>query len=377
VEVDLELYRRAVEPFNRELAVLRPEGGEVIDVHTHLGFDEDGRALSVEELLAMMDESGVRRACVFPLHDPERHPAYRVPNDRVLAWAQQSGERLVPFCRLTPTETPVEEGTRALAAGARGIKLHPRAQAFTFDGDHTDQIFALAEEAQVPLLIHAGRGLPPIADGLADVIMRHPGLHVILAHAAITDMGTLTTRLADHPGVLYDTCCMFATDVLDLFSRVAPERVVFGSDPPYGHPLPGQYMALRVAAASGLDDGLRRLVLGDTVAQMVDHGTLPERSDARGDGMVQLPAPLVRVQTYAAMVVPWLFMGNVEMARAGIDMSLAVCRDPHAGSAAPALELIGQALAAVRELLGAGPQGFRPAIDLLHRSIAHASTERL
>jgi hypothetical protein len=199
---------------------------------------------------------------------------------------------------------------------------------------------------------------------------------VILAHAAITDMGTLTDRLAEHPGVMYDTCCLFAADVVDLFSRVPPERIVFGSDPPYGHPLPAQYMTLRVAAACGLDDRLRRLVLGDTVAQLIDQGTLPERSDARGDGMLQLPAPLMRVQTYTAMIVPWLFMGNVDMARAGLDMAVAVCRDPHAGAAAPALELIGQALAAVRELLGSGPAGFRPGIDLLHRSIAHAATER-
>ena len=31
----------------------------------------------------MMRAHGVERAFTFPLNDPDRHPAYRVPNDRV------------------------------------------------------------------------------------------------------------------------------------------------------------------------------------------------------------------------------------------------------------------------------------------------------
>ena len=108
----------------------------MIDAHTHLGLDEDGRSLTLEQLLvAARPTRGARRACVFPLHDPERKPAYSVPNDRVLAWAAESDGRLVPFCRLDPAEDPLAECERCLAAGARGIKLHPRAQDFVFDGE--------------------------------------------------------------------------------------------------------------------------------------------------------------------------------------------------------------------------------------------------
>ena len=32
----------------------------------------------------------MRRALVFPLHEADRPPAYRVPNDRVLGWAAES-----------------------------------------------------------------------------------------------------------------------------------------------------------------------------------------------------------------------------------------------------------------------------------------------
>ena len=106
----------------------------------------------------------------------------------------------------------------------------------------------------MPILIHAGRGLPPLADGLVDLALRHPGAVLILAHGAICDQGILTSRLAEHPGVLYDISCFFPLDVIELFARVPAERIVFASDPPYGLPATTLYMALRVAAQAGLDE---------------------------------------------------------------------------------------------------------------------------
>ncbi|HLL91849.1 MAG TPA: amidohydrolase family protein, partial [Solirubrobacteraceae bacterium] len=198
------LYADALAPFLAEVQRRRPADAEVIDAHTHLGLDEDGRSLALPQLLTQLDHAGARRACVFPLHDPERKPSYSVPNDRVLEWARESEGRLLPFCRLDPAEDALAEGERCLAAGARGIKLHPRAQDFVFDGGELDDVFRLAQAADVPILIHAGRGLPPLAEGLVDLALRHPGTVLILAHGAICDQGILTSRLADHPGVLYD-----------------------------------------------------------------------------------------------------------------------------------------------------------------------------
>ena len=198
--VNDSLYASALAPFLAETERMRPVEAEVIDAHTHLGLDEDGRSLTPEQLLAQLDAAGARRACVFPLHDPERRPSYSVPNDRVLAWAAESDGRLVPFCRLDPAEAPLAEAERGLERGARGIKLHPRAQDFDFDGQEMDGVFALAESARVPILIHAGRGLPPLAEGLVELALRHPGAVLILAHGAICDQGILTSRLAEHPG---------------------------------------------------------------------------------------------------------------------------------------------------------------------------------
>ena len=368
------LYASALAPFLAETERLRPPAAEVIDAHTHLGLDEDGRSLTLVQLLAQLDAAGARRACVFPLHDPERQPSYSVPNDRVLAWAQESEGRLVPFCRLDPAEDPLEEAERCLALGARGIKLHPRAQGFQFDGQEMDAVFNLAETASVPILIHAGRGLPPLADGLAELALRHPGAVLILAHGAICDQGILTSRLAEHPGVLYDISCFFPLDVIELLARAPVERIVFASDPPYGMPATTLYMALRVAAHARLDEAATRAMLGGTMAALLDGHGLPAISPPRRGPSIELSGRLARVYGYASLVGPALFTGVVEQAQAMLDMAVAACRDPQPGSVGEALEAIGRALSAASAMLNE-EDGVRPAIDLVYRSIVRAATE--
>jgi hypothetical protein len=372
--VSSSIYADALAPFLAETQRLRPADAEVLDAHTHLGLDEDGRSLTLPQLLALLDNAGARRACVFPLHDPERQPAYSVPNDRVLAWARESDERLIPFCRLDPAESPLAEAERCLTAGARGIKLHPRAQDFAFDGPEMRDVFALAEAAQAPILIHAGRGLPPLADGLAELALCYPGAVLILAHGAICDQGILTSRLAGHPGVLYDISCFFPIDVIELFARVPAERIVFASDPPYGLPATSLYMALRVAAQAGLDEAAVRGVLGGTMAALLDGHGLPAVTAPRRGPSITLSGRLARAYGYGSLVGPALFAGVIDQAQAMLSMAIAACRDPEPDEVGDALETIGVALTAAATLLGA-ENGIGPAIDLVFRAIVRAATE--
>src|SRR6202034_2575704 len=204
-----------------------------------------------------------------------RSPAYRLPNDRVLRWAEQSGGRLYPYCRLDPGENPVPEAERCLALGARGIKLHPRAQAFGFGNDAAESIWKVADEAHVPILIHAGRGMPRM-DPLADLALRFPDVVLVLAHAAIADQGMFASRLRDHPNILYDTSTFSVFDQLELLARVPAERIVFASDVPYGRPIGGLFTALRMAAYAGLDERERTYLVGATMLDVLDGRPLPD-----------------------------------------------------------------------------------------------------
>src|SRR4249919_1205989 len=231
-----------------------PDDIRVWDSHTHLGVDEDGFTQSPEELLAAMAAYGVERSFTFPLNDPDRFPAYRVPNDRVLEWAAASDGALVPFCRLDLTAEPIPEAERCLDRGARGIKLHPRAQKFDFGERGLDPVFRLAAERRVPILIHAGRGLPAIAEDLQHLVEHHPEAQLILAHAAIADLEHIRRTLIDHPNVLYDTSVWSTTDLRTLLASASPEQIVFASDLPYGMPGTARLALLLVLRRAGATD---------------------------------------------------------------------------------------------------------------------------
>src|SRR5204862_4177742 len=110
-----------------------------------------------------------------------RHPAFRAANDRTLEYARRSGGRLIPFVRLDLAEEPIEEATRCLDAGARGIKLHPRAQRFLLNDERLAPVFELAADRRVPILIPGGRGLPPIAAHPSRLGARYPGAPLLIA----------------------------------------------------------------------------------------------------------------------------------------------------------------------------------------------------
>src|SRR5262245_556232 len=114
----LELVGR----YDAEIESLLPEGAPLFDAHVHLGTDIDGMVGDYDQLAGLMDQYRVERAFMFCLDEPDRHPAFRAANDRTLAFAERSENRLVPFVRLDLNETPIEEATRCLDAGARGIK---------------------------------------------------------------------------------------------------------------------------------------------------------------------------------------------------------------------------------------------------------------
>ncbi len=358
-----------------ELAHLRPGGATVIDVHTHLGLDEDGMSLDPAALIEMLDAAGAAHAVTFPLHDPERDPAYRVPNDRVLAWAADSGGRLIPLCRLDPLQDPVAEAERCLARGARGIKLHPRAQAFGLTG-LCEPIFALAEQAEVPILIHAGRGLPEaFGRELVELAQRHPGAPLIMAHVGVADQGTMADGLLGHPAAVFDTSWMNMLDTMALFARVPAERVVFGSDPPYGRTFVGLFLILRLLACLGIDADTRRHVVGDGTARLLAGEPLLKPTAPRAPQQLLMDAKLARLHANLMLVLGSVFSANAERALDMLWLSEMTCRDPNPGLAGAALERIAPLLEACRRGLTEYPDQPRMAAPALVLAMAIAATE--
>src|SRR6476659_995098 len=194
-----------------------PADAEIFDAHVHLGHDIDGQIGVYEELERLNDMADVARCFMFCMDEPDRHPGFRAPNDRTLEYAKRSEGRLIPFVRLDLTENPIEEAERCLDLGARGIKLHPRAQRFLLNDERLAPVFAIAAERRVPILIHGGRGLPPIADNLARLHERSPETQLIIAHAGIADLAGLAANFSGKAGVFFDTSVWSPVDLLDFY----------------------------------------------------------------------------------------------------------------------------------------------------------------
>jgi hypothetical protein len=218
-----------------------------------------------------MDAAGVCGANVFALNEPDREPAYRAPNDRVLAWAAEVPDRLFPFVRLSLDEDPLGEAVRCLDRGARGIKLHPRAQAFTVNDPRLEGVFALAHERKLPVLIHAGRGLPPgMPLQLGHVAERYPDASLILAHAAIVAQAGIGKLAQNVENIFFDSSTWTPLDQLNLMSLVPPEQILWASDIPYGEPLAALNVFAGAARLSGAGDELLRGMLRDNALGLLE-----------------------------------------------------------------------------------------------------------
>jgi predicted TIM-barrel fold metal-dependent hydrolase len=240
---------------------------ELVDAHTHIGNnDPDGYRQTAGELLEALGTT-VDRAVVFPMHEPGGYPD---ANDAVLAAAAAEPDRLVAFCRVSPHDSALAEAGRALDAGARGIKLHPRAEQFGMDEPAVAELVALAHERRIPVLIHAGRGIPALGENTVRLAERFPDATLILAHAAISDLAWLWRVLPSHPNVLIDTSWWNPVDLIALCALAPPANVVFASDSPYGRPLLSAIWALRCALQAGYTTAQARGLMGGTIARVLD-----------------------------------------------------------------------------------------------------------
>jgi len=280
---------------------------ELFDCHTHIGSnDPDGFACEAHELLAALALAG-SRAAVFPMHEPDGYPP---ANDVVIEHAQRSDGRLTAFCRLDPNDEPLAELERCLAAGARGIKLHTRAEPVELAGDELRDCFELADERNLPVLVHAGRGIPALGRQALAVCARHPGLRLILAHAGISDLAWIWREAPDHPNLFFDTSWWAPSDLLALLALVPPGQVLLGSDAPYGTPMFGAVMTLRYALQAGLSPDQARSIAGAQMERLVSGAEPVDAGPAPGPGALRLDPLLDRVHTFLLVAIGRMLGGG-------------------------------------------------------------------
>jgi predicted TIM-barrel fold metal-dependent hydrolase len=344
----LERAQKILDDVTQRVLSELPAESVLFDAHTHLGDDIDGMQGRPDELLAMFDTVGIRGAFTFCLDEPDREPAFTAANDRTLAYAREHPGVIVPFVRLDLEERPVEEAQRVLDLGARGIKLHPRAQGFSLGDERLDDVFAVAVEREVPILIHGGRGLPPIGDHLAALVDRYSDVRLIIAHAGIADLGGLARHFANVPGVFFDTSLWSVLDLVDLMRQVAPQQILFATDYPYGRLPNSLLLAVRAARVASFDESETRGMLGGTALAIANGGPLPALTAPKGPGTIAHSLPLARIHQYISMAAPLLWMRQPDRP-GGLGLALNAAHEANVDGV-PDAELIRRCLSVASEI---------------------------
>ena len=247
-------------------AVVVPAGTEVVDAHVHLGVDRDGHKLAAADLIADMDANGIGRAVAFPADEPGSGGDFRDANRRVTDAAAEHPDRIIPFCRVDPAVGADVAMGEAHASGARGLKLHPVAQRFAPEADECVAVVRAATDLGWPVLFHAGFGARALGPAFAALLDCVPDARLILAHGGRGDHRALAAATAGHPDVLFDTSIAALPDLATL----PPERVVFGSDRPYGDHAQALHLVGCAARVAGWDATALHGVLGGNLMRMLE-----------------------------------------------------------------------------------------------------------
>ena len=321
-----------------ELMYEQVPGVELFDAHTHLGQnDPDGMSQTPAELLETLGIARARGAFVFPMHEPD---GYGPANDMVIAAAAQADGLLTPFCRVSPHNG------------------NARAERFTLDHPAMRELSALANERELPILIHAGRGIPALGAHVVELAAAFPGARFILAHAGVSDLSWIWRVAADHPNLLFDTAWWMPADLQTLFSLVPPGQILFASDAPYGHTLMSAVFQLRSALQAGLSAEQIRSITSEQSLRIAAGLPLAPAGPAVGERDRASHILLDRVAEYVmlgAIATMRRSEGGPEM----LALARMACEVPDGLDDAPVFAAIRSLLDAFDELTAAEPKNRR------------------
>jgi predicted TIM-barrel fold metal-dependent hydrolase len=269
----------------------------IIDAHVHTfarpeigwqaqsGAGLSGHAGTIEELLPLMREGNIARAVMVnmtPVFEMCQAALAKLPSDlsparrteaeeeirldligrvqRRNAWTcavARENPGLVPYISLDPSMdgvTMVQEINDRVKEGAKGIKLHPVNQRFFPNDGRLYPAYQKVEELGLPIISHSGTAAL-IGDpeqharpaNFADVLRNFPGLTIVLAHMAHGYLDEAVGVMQTHPNVYLDSSAVIEgtmpshmlpdEEAVATIRRVGCDRVLFGSDWPWFHPI--------------------------------------------------------------------------------------------------------------------------------------------
>lgn len=228
---------------------------------------------TLENFNASMQESGITHSVCLPI------PPYVSFSD--LAPAAEAHQGVIPFTGVdyTTNDDPGPKLAADVRAGARGLKLHPILQQVPLTSGRTRTAVEAFGAHDLPVLFHCGisqyflgeekkKQEPRYGDiqYAARLVRDFPAVSFIAGHAGLFEVRDVMRKLGDFGNVWVDTSFQSVPMVRELIATFGPERVLFGSDWPFGNRPPA--LATVRAACRG-DSGLERRILFDNAAELL------------------------------------------------------------------------------------------------------------
>jgi len=169
----------------------------------------------------------------------------------------------------------VDDKVRVL--GAKGIKLHPMANAFDPSDRRLWPLYTRARELEIPVLFHTGTHSRPGYESkygylgrFEEVAMTFPELKIILAHLGKGSYEESVRVAKRCHNIFFDTSTCFSapgcsTDetgakVWEVIKKIGSHRIMFGTDWPWYDPIKD----IAIIKAMGLSDEEKAAILGFT-----------------------------------------------------------------------------------------------------------------
>lgn len=262
---------------------------KIIDFHTHIypttlarramavaGRENDAyEKLPVKaNLLKRMEEEEISLSVV---HHVTTKPATQTDVNRFANEIMRPN--ILSFGGLHPDcENIIEEIERLKDMRMAGIKFHPPFQKVHLDDEKYIEMWKHINHLGFPVLIHCGSARVEgeydlFPSGVAKILPYLSDVPVILAHMGGRSGIAMEEKvLFQFPENVYiDTAMSAEFQELSDFERIAekfgPERVVFGSDFPYGT----QKKAIEYVKKSCFSENEKELILGGRAAKILGH----------------------------------------------------------------------------------------------------------
>jgi len=229
---------------------------------------------TVEGLLAAWRECGelCAKKCLVHSTATTPHQVSRI-ND-FIAGEVASHSEFVGFGTLhngLTEEEAFEEGTRMLAIGLKGIKLHPDFQKFFVDEDSAHKIYRAAE-GRLPILFHAGDNRYDFSapERIASIAKQYPNLTIIAAHfGGYRHWQNVEEIYKGLDNVYFDTSSTLFALPYDtarrLIEKMGYERFLFGTDFPMWTP----QSELDKFFKLGLSEAQNQAILGENASKLL------------------------------------------------------------------------------------------------------------